>query len=199
MWTADRPQTGPEPFDHGYDMEARGLHTDPDRSNRAALFLELIGDPTGQRILDIGGGTTMLGLMDDAEFYMVVDFSETACGIVNGYSIARKTRSDVRPHTAICSDVSKFLSTNHYPPFDIACCFGLLEYLPVHVTQNLFRLAPSKVLCIATGVGEGYLKYETRITAYCHQDIKDLAETYDWTLAKWIHNPDHVQMRFEKR
>lgn len=186
----------PEPhhFDHGYLRELAGsTDHDPDRLNRAATFMELVGDVTGKSVLDLGGGTTLWPNMVKTSQYDLVDYSQPACDLVFQRLLAAKgTHFGVH-----CCDAAVWLRLNRWE-YDVTLCFGLLGYLPPSFAEDLFRLAPSKVLCVSEAKGQGYLQYETRITAYITHDIMELARKNGWHLVKEMVNPDHMYLRFEK-
>lgn len=188
MWTAEgREQCGPEPFDHGYRRERLGECIEPKREENADQLMKLVGDPRGLRVLDLGGGLTLVDRMHSAASYTVVDFSPACC------ELARR-----RPNVTACeNDAAEWLNLNR-ERFDVTVAFALLAYLPFSFAELLFEVAPSPILCVAEARGQGYLQYDTRITAFCEQDFLDLAKRHGWSITRDFRHTDHIHMRFER-
>lgn len=196
MWIAkDREPPTPEHFDEHY-LNAEGAHLvlTPDVQTRLDEVLEIVGDVSGKRILDLGGGALLCRSCKESSWYTLVDMSKEGCRIA----------SQILPKTHfLCMDVLDFLMNNRRTgrfmwEYDVTVAIGLVEYLQPIGMDTLFRLCPSSVLAFTTAVKEAYLKYEARVTVPTREEVAAVAEKYGWRVTKELPRPDHVWARYER-
>src|SRR5262249_40024739 len=137
---------------------------------------------------------TLIKEMKRARTYLLIDFSKPACDLVDRYAKELEFTAYVET-----MDVLEWLDRGWFGGhFDLACCFNLLEYLPLSDLETVLTKVPSDVLCLEVSVGEGYLRYDTRITAFARGEVEHYGRKHGWHVTKNLTTPDHTIVRLER-
>ncbi len=203
MWIktgVGKPEAGH--FDQHYlNSENAQVDLQPNVQERLDELMAMVGEVQGKRVLDLGGGALIGRVCQNAEKYTLVEYSKEAI------RIAQK----VAPWTdGRLEDVERFLLKNVLASddgrptvlaeeFDVTVCVGMVDYLPSHGLDLIFRLAPSPVLAFTNAVKEGYLKYEARITIPTREEVMETADKRRWKITRELKKSDHVWARFERK
>jgi hypothetical protein len=185
MWTApaDKPKLTPRDADENFvnRPQSRPLHL-PDVQKLAGSF-------QGRKVLDLGGGSLLAdaGLLTSCD-YTLVDVSQAVCGYVSG---------KVPQSKVVCADALTYLWKCD-DTFDVVLCFGILEYCHPGALADLCCCCPSNVLCLGVSVGESYLQYAYRVTAYSKRDVEEITSDAGYRRVIDLNLSSHVWARFER-
>ncbi len=190
MWLADpnKQKATPEQFDRHYEE----WNSDCDRAT-AAEILELTGPMDGESVIDLGGGPLMLNhIKRSVLHYCLVDFSPVVCAMAK--RLAHFTEDGI-----IQADVVAYLR-NPTVGFNLALCFGVVEYLPPGYLTELFdrMRVVADVFCFGTATSESYLQYPGRIVAYSIEDVEKAASDAGWLEMKRLPRSSHLLARYER-